>query len=117
MSGITQKGPIEFGAGDSVGVSTSKSYEYDSDKCLSFEVWVSIATDASSTAGVDVSVRRKAGPGGVVADGGLTKSVAATASGVLYMGPYDPGTVDIVVKNNDTSYAATINGIWIRELV
>ena len=117
MAGIRVTGPSKFGVGDSVGVSTSKSYEYDSGRCLSFEVWASITTDPSSTDGVDVSIKRKAGPGGVVADGGLTKSVAATASGVLYMGIYDPGTVDIEVKNNDGSYAATINGIWVREAV
>ena len=117
MPGITLRGPIEFGAGDNVNINTSKLYEYTSSKCLGFEMWISVTTDPSSTNGVEVSIKRKVGPGGAVANEGLTKSVTATTSGVLYMGPYDPGTVDIVVKNNDASYTATINGIWIKEAV
>ena len=117
MLGLRVTGPSKCGAGDTVAASTSKSYEYISGQCISFEIWASITTDPSSADGVDVSVKRKTGPGGVVADGGLTKSVAPTTSGVFYMGVYQPGTVDIVIKNNDANYAATVNGIWVCETV
>ncbi len=103
-----------LGVATSVAATSSVTTEYDSGQCYYFEVWVDIATDALSTAGVDVTVKRKTGAAGTVASSGLTKSVAATESKVLYMGIYDAGTVDIVVTNNDGTYAATINEIYVR---
>ncbi len=99
----------------SVAAGTPVTYEYDSGQCYYFELWADITTDASSTAGVDVSVRRKTGASGTTATAGLTKSVgAAGVNEVLYLGTYDAGTVDIVVTNNDATYAATLNNLLVR---
>jgi len=103
-----------LGVATSVPASSSVTTEYDSGQCYYFEVWVDVATDALSTAGVDVAVKRKTGAAGTTASSGLTKSIGATESTILYMGIYDAGTVDIVVSNNDGTYAATINEIYVR---
>ena len=102
------------GTAASVDNGTPLVKEYDSGQCYYYEIWVDVATDASSTDGVDVAVKRKTGSSGTDASSGLTKSVAATEAKVLYMGIYDAGTVDIVVTNNDASYAATVNEIYVR---
>ena len=115
MAGPTPGTPVEYGTSDSVAAASSNTYEHDSGQCYYFEIWASITTDASATDGVDVSVRRKTAASGTAADTGLTKSVPINTTEVLYMGIYDAGTVNIVVTNNDASYAATINDIWVRE--
>ncbi len=103
-----------LGVATSVAAAGSLTQEFNSAQCYYFEIWVDIATDASSTAGVDVSVKRKTGAAGTSASTGLTKNVAATQSAVLYMGIWDAGTVDIVITNNDATYAATVNEIYVR---
>ena len=115
MAGPTPGTASTYGTNDSVAASSSNTYEYDSGQCYYFEIWASITTDASASDGVDVTVKRKTAASGTAADAGLTKSVGANTTEVLYMGIYDAGTVDIVVKNNDSSYAATINNIWVRK--
>ena len=115
MAGPLPGTATTYGTAASVAVSSSNTYEHDSGQCYYFEVWASITTDASATAVVDVSVRRKTAASGTAAGAGLTKSAAAAgATTVLYMGVYDAGTVDIVVTNNDVNYAATINNIYVR---
>ena len=115
MAGPTPGTASTYGTGASVAISSSNTYEHDSGQCYYFEVWASITTDVNATDGVDVSVKRKTAASGTVADAGLTKSVGVNTTEVLYLGIYDAGTADIVVKNNDGSYAATINNIWVRE--
>ena len=110
--------PTKYGTNDSVAPGGSNTYEHNSGQgCLSFEVWASITTSGDASSGVDISVKRKTGPSGTVAGSGLTVSIDIGTTEVVYLGEYSPGTVDVVVKNNDADYAATINGIWVREIV
>lgn len=99
----------------SIAAASSVTYEHDSGQCYFFELWADVTTDASSTAGVIVSVRRKTGASGTPASAGLSKSIAAAgANDVLYLGIYDAGTVDIVIANDDATYAATLNNLYVR---
>ena len=102
----------------SIAAASSVTYEHDSGQCYFFELWADVSTDASSTAGVNVSVRRKTGASGTPASAGLSKSVAAAGvSDVLYLGIFDAGTVDIVVENTDATYAATLNNLYVRSAI
>ena len=117
MSESTQKGLRVMAAGDVIDAKGSNAYEYTSNKCFSFEVGVSLTTDPNSTSGVNVSITKKIGEGTPIVRKGLTETFRAKDSGLIYIGEYTPGTVVVVFNNFDDTYAATIDGIWIKENV
>lgn len=115
MAGPTPGSASVIASAVTITAGSSLTYEHDSGQCYFFELWADVSTNASSTDGVDISVRRKTGSSGAAATAGLTKSVdSGGASSIVYLGTYDAGTVDIVLTNNDATYDATLNNLYVR---
>ena len=117
MPGPIIGSPVSLASAVNIAAGATVTYEFSTGQAYFAHIWADITTDSAATAGVTISIRSKTDTtanSGLAASTGLTKSVVATSSSVVDMGEHSAGDYDIVITNNDGTYAATLNNLLYR---